>query len=73
VSPFIVTGIVIKPNGSIDVTWNSRPGKFYTLQTSSDLVVWNTVQSGIPTAGSTTSANAPGPFPGGKVFFRVQN
>jgi hypothetical protein len=72
-SPFIVTGITFKPNGSIDVTWNSRPGKLYTLQSSLDMITWDTIQSNIPAAGASTTANAPGPFSGTRVFLRVQH
>ncbi len=59
----------------LSLTWNSRPGTSYVLQSSFDLTQWIEIDDGIESAGQTTShtADYPGTVPAGKtrIYFRI--
>ncbi|MDB4404217.1 hypothetical protein N9154_02660 [Akkermansiaceae bacterium] len=57
----VVTDVVVNPeNGQASMTWNSRPGKEYSIFTSTDLTgdpvtEWTELTDGHPSGGETTS------------------
>lgn len=59
----------------LSLTWNSKAGTSYTLQSSFDLTQWVEIDDGIDSGGQTTShsADLSGILPAGKpqIFFRV--
>ncbi len=62
---------------SVDLTWNSLPGRTYTLSGSTDLINWFEVDDSIPSDGETTSYNyqstvPPVPSEASRIYFRVQ-
>jgi hypothetical protein len=73
-SDFRITALDYTPGGtSATITWNSRPGKVYTVQSTSDfLAPWTEEVDGWPTSGSSTSYTITGIGPGtDRLFFRV--
>ncbi len=71
-APFGITGVTINADSSVNLTWDSLPGKTYTLEYSTDLTTWATISANVPaTGGISTTATVPGKFAPGKVFFRV--
>jgi hypothetical protein len=73
--PFQVTEITHNQDKSptVDLVWNSRPLRLYSVWTSTDLQNWIEVDDGVPSAGESTS------YPGLPVapndphrFFRVE-
>lgn len=69
-SPFEITQIVRNPDNSVDLRWNSRPGKVYNVSGSGDLLSWSPLQSGVPSADTSTTTHLAGPFTG-RQFFRI--
>ena len=54
------------------VSWNSTPGRSYTIWSSPDLTAWSPSASGIPAAiGATTSWTDPAPA-AVKTFYRIE-
>jgi hypothetical protein len=53
--PFTITDIQYNDNNTVDITWNSRPGAFYTIEVSTDLENWTEVQDGYESQGDSTS------------------
>ena len=55
-SAFEVTSVrVIPGTRHVSLTWNSTPGKSYTVQQASDLKAWEEAADGIPSGGEQTS------------------
>ena len=81
-TPFAITGVVyvVGEGGapdSVDLTWNSRPGRTYILSGSTDLLNWFEVDDSIESGGESTSYNYQSsvpPIPGEapRIYFRVQ-
>lgn len=80
-APFIITDYVYDvENDTFRFTWNSQPGKEYSVRYSEDLKNWDNdiVNSVTSDGGSTTypPINLPGadnPLPGARrIFFRIQ-
>jgi hypothetical protein len=78
VEPFRITSVVKNPNGSVTLTWNSIPSDSslmpatYTVLRKTALtdLIWTTVATGIPSAGtSTTYTDNP---PGGAAYYWVK-
>jgi hypothetical protein len=71
--PFRITNIARSPaNGQLTLTWDSRPGQNYRLNSSTDLVNWSTiVADDIPSGGATTSWGPFTPAAGTSTFYRV--
>lgn len=70
--PFIITAMSRNPNGTVALTWNSKPGITYYIQTSSDMIAWPRLnQTGVPSQGQTTTTTV-GPFSDPKLFLRVE-
>ncbi len=75
-SSFEITNVNFdKATSQWSLSWNSQPGKTYTLRYSTDLLNFgNDINDSIPSGGATTSF---GPFPhpipasGTRLFFRV--
>ena len=56
VPDFQITNIRILPNSQIELTWNSKPNKTYSIFWSPDLLIFGTeVKDGIPSEGDTTT------------------
>ncbi|MGC6564376.1 MAG: discoidin domain-containing protein, partial [Akkermansiaceae bacterium] len=75
-TPLDITDIEYNDDNSISLTWNSNPGRTYTVQSNVDLgSFWEDVQDSIPAAGdgaTQTSVTFPSPPPVAlKRFFRV--
>ncbi len=70
---FRVSSVSIDPSTrAITLTWASQPGRSYAVQRSADLRSWETVQSGVVSAGTSTVITAPPPAAGTvKPFYRV--
>ena len=70
---FRVSSVSINPSTrAITLTWASQPGRSYAVQRSADLRSWETVQSGVVSAGTSTVFTAPPPAAGTvKLFYRV--
>ncbi len=71
-----ITGFERSGDGSsVNITFNSRSNRTYSVQASDDLAVWDTVDSGIESAGSSTTTvfADPGVFTEEtkKIFFRI--
>ena len=54
---FEITGIDREGN-NVSLTWLSKPGRYYAVDTSSDLVSWEAVISDYPQGGSTGNATS---------------
>jgi hypothetical protein len=53
---FGITEIVPAGDGSeVSITWNSRPGRLYSLDFSADLNLWNEIDDGIASGGESTT------------------
>jgi len=53
-SPFQITEVTLE-SGSLDITWNSRPGRFYRIEWSVDAVTWSEVDDSYPSGGESTT------------------
>jgi hypothetical protein len=54
------------------MTWNSKPGKSYRVEASTDLQIWAQLGQNVASAGYVTSYTTPmQPEDGGRQFFRV--
>jgi len=70
--PFIITAMSRNPNGTVALTWNSKPGITYYIQTSTDMITWPRLdQTGVPSQGQATTTTV-GPFSDPKLFLRVE-
>jgi hypothetical protein len=60
--PVVVGNLVFNPDSSLSLTFESRPGKTYTLQTSTDLIaIWTELDDNIEATGLlTTVTGIPG-------------
>ncbi len=55
-APFLITAISRASNGnSVTITWNSRPGRNYTIEYSIDLKTWAIINNSYPSGGETTT------------------
>jgi hypothetical protein len=55
-TPFAITEIAFdRGAGDASITWNSRIGRFYSIDFSEDLIVWEEVDDSIPSAGESTT------------------
>ncbi|MGB0328610.1 MAG: LamG-like jellyroll fold domain-containing protein, partial [Akkermansiaceae bacterium] len=54
-APFAITSTVYNDNNTVGITWNSRPGAFYTIEVSTDLENWAEIQDGYASQGEETS------------------
>lgn len=71
VSDFRITGITRGADGSITISWTADPdGGPYTIESATALSGWTAVQANI--SSGTSTVTLPGPFPEGRVFFRVR-
>lgn len=75
-TPFAVTDFSLDPSNDatpLTITWNSRPGKQYTLFWGTDLVTFaGEVADGILSGGVTTTYSFPNPAPElNEMYFRV--
>ena len=74
-----ITDITLSGNNDIALTWTSRTGTTYILESSSDLgaTFWDEIDDSVVATGDTTTYNLPGAaFPNAstkdKLFFRVR-
>ena len=63
---------VARVENNLRITWNSRDGATYQLQTSSDLMTWNVTGAPIIGTGSTQSSDVPVPSAASYAFFRLR-
>jgi hypothetical protein len=72
--PFEITEVTRSRDGMVKLTWNSKPGRNYTLLASSDLQGFEfEIADSVESAGATTSFTFPSPMPeASAVFMRVQ-
>lgn len=55
-APFQITNFVRSADGSsVDITFNSRPNRFYILEVSSDLIPWVEADDSIASGGDSTT------------------
>ena len=56
-TPFQITEIIYNPGKapSVDLIWNSRPGRLYAVWISADMQTWFELEDGLPPEGDTTS------------------
>lgn len=72
-----ITGVVYNDDGTVTLTWESRPGATagYTLRFSSDLAnpiaTWADENDSIPTGGETTTYTTLAVFTGARNFFVI--
>lgn len=59
VPEFIAHTVLDRSAGTLQFRFLSQPGKFYTLEASTDLVGWEPLESGIAGTGGTLSRNYP--------------
>lgn len=77
--PFTITAVELQDDGSLDLTWNSLPGAFYTVSVSTDLETWLDAVSGFDSQGEVSIFNYtggvdlpdPDPAVNPRLFFRV--
>ena len=55
--PFQISAVTLKVDGSVDVTWESRDGKSYSIDFSSDLNDWIEGTDGFAATGESTTFN----------------
>jgi hypothetical protein len=75
----VITEVTPKDDKTVDITWNSRPGAFYSVSVSTDLRNWTEVIDGFASQGDSTTFNYTGgpglPDPdrevNSKLFLRV--
>jgi len=71
-APFMITTMSRNPNGTISLTWNSKAGTTYYIQTSTDMIAWPRLnETGVPSQGETTTTTV-GPFGDARLFLRVE-
>ncbi|MDA7518248.1 hypothetical protein N8529_00600 [bacterium] len=71
-APFVITAIVPRNGGAdVELTFNSVPGASYTLQSSSDLIMWGELVDSIDSQGATTTVTTSGNPGGDLVFYRM--
>ena len=70
---FQITQFVPDPaNNAVTFTWNSRPNRSYTIETSADLQQWLEVEDGVESGGEETTYTDEGVEPGATViYYRV--
>lgn len=51
---FQISGIVVADNGDVTITWDSRPGRSYTIEAAADLELWLELTDGHPSQGDST-------------------
>lgn len=72
-APFAITSIIRAEDGrSVELTWNSRPGRSYSLDRSTDMKSWEEVNDSIDSGGLTTSSTASIGATDTHVYFRVR-
>lgn len=72
--PLTITDIVYNEDAdTITLTWNSKPGRTYTVFANTDLLAFEEdINDSIPSGGETTTVILPNPRPGvTKQFFQV--
>jgi hypothetical protein len=82
VPPFVITNFNYNQGAdTVTLTWNSRPGYTYAIDSSDDfqedtqlvLPAWEEIADGIPSAGTTTTSGPLGVAPGTQeLYFRVR-
>ena len=70
--PFQITAFSKRIDGTLDVRWNSTPGKTYTIETSPDLQTWTAQPETIYTATDLSAALAVVPKDAANRFVRVK-
>jgi hypothetical protein len=70
VGPFKVSSVSRDANNNVSLHWASEPGRTYQIETSSDLVNWSPVATGISSQGFDTTTSFPNPA-NDHAFFRV--
>ena len=71
VSRFFVKSLTPAAGGGVTFTWDSISGKTYTVERSSDLLIWTPLQSNIPGTGGTLSFTDSNLGGNPKLFYRV--
>jgi hypothetical protein len=70
--PLLITGISRGATGSISLTFTSKDGAAYTVETSSDLVQWLEVDDGVPGTGATTTIVDAPDAASDSLYYRVR-
>ncbi len=72
---FLITAFDRNANG-VDLTWQSKEGRYYAVDTSTDLLTWETIVSEFPeggaTAASTDYSDATVPADADDLYYRVR-
>jgi len=70
--PFTITEVARRPDGKGELTWNSRPGDYYTIWACLDLTAggWIAVAT-IPSQGTTTTWSDPQTPTARTLFYRI--
>ena len=69
--PVLSISSIVVTAGSVQLTWNSRPGETYAVEQSKDLVNFEVSVRDIESAGSTTVANFER-SDANSIFYRVR-
>ena len=56
-APLAITELALKQDGTIDITWNSRPERLYSAWVSTDLTNWTEIEDSIESGGDSTTYN----------------
>lgn len=68
---FVITSIT-RNGGDVTLTWNSLPGRNYTLESAGDTTHWLEVDDSIPSQGTSTSfTDTTVPAGATRIYFRV--
>ena len=70
-SVFVVRRAVRQPDGRFQITFTTSTNRTYTLQSSTNLVNWQTVQSGIPGINADVTLTDTGILRGNTIFYRA--
>ena len=57
--------------GAVTLTWNSEPGKTYSVEQSTNFATWTPASANIPSGGATTSTTVTPPAGTLAIYYRV--
>lgn len=77
-NPLAITSVVRDPDtGNVELTWNSKEGRTYTVRVSDDLTgdprTWNDLDDGFMSGGDTTTFTDFGPTPNRRFYVVQEN
>lgn len=59
-TPLQISTAAVSDDGAVTLTWDSRPGRSFTIEASNDLQAWEELTDGYPSQGEVTQFTEPG-------------